>query len=318
MFDYLLIYLYNKSGFGPFIFAKYNKDVLMEKLSSKLKSADKAINKAGLLTDYGDTKITILPRDPICIFAYWSISNESKEKIKNQYGQNIFADSKLVVRVYDTTDINFDGNNSHRYFDIFITPYADSWYINVGEYNRSWCADIGFLTDDGKFVGIARSNKLSMPRYGVSNVTDEQWAMLQIEFEKLLKISGVNQIGMSSFDISRLMRERWEEIVAISLPSSHTQSSSFQSHPKHFAGQNQQEKQKSFWLKTDTEIVVYGVTEADAKLKMNGQPIRLSADGSFSVRFYLPNGDHIYSIEAISNDDSMKKAITFEVKKNTK
>ncbi len=290
----------------------------MEKLSSKLEGADKAVNKAGLPADYGDTKITILPRDPICIFAYWSISENSKEKIKSQYGQNIFADSKLVIRVYDTTDINFDGNNAHRYFDIFITPNADSWYINVGEYNRSWCADIGFLTNDGKFVCIARSNKLSMPRYGVSNVTDEQWAMLQIEFEKLLKISGVNQIGMSSFDIARLMRERWEEIVSISLPSSHVQTSSFKTHPKSFAPEAQQDKQKSFWLKADTEIVIYGATESDAKLTMNGQPVKLSADGSFSVRFYLPNGDHVYSIEASSSDDSMKKAITFEVKKNTK
>jgi uncharacterized protein YegP (UPF0339 family) len=51
---------------------------------------------------------------------------------------------------------------------------------------------------------------------------------------------------------------------------------------------------------------------------MNGQPVKLSADGSFSVRFYLPNGEHTYSIEATSSDDSMKKAITFEVKKNTK
>jgi hypothetical protein len=33
------------------------------------------------------------------MFANWSNSEESKEKNKNQYGQKIFTDSKLVVRV---------------------------------------------------------------------------------------------------------------------------------------------------------------------------------------------------------------------------
>ena len=125
---------------------------MSEKLSSKLGNEEKPVNKTGLPLDYGDTKITILPRDPICIFAYWSISGEFLDKLKKQYGEQNFENSKLVVRVYDTTDINFDGNNANRYFDVFVTPESSSWYINVGEFNRCWCADIGYLTKDGKFI----------------------------------------------------------------------------------------------------------------------------------------------------------------------
>jgi hypothetical protein len=294
---------------------------MSEKLSSKFGNEEKPVNKTGLPLDYGDTKITILPRDPICIFAYWSISGEFLDKLKKQYGEQNFENSKLVVRVYDTTDINFDGSNANRYFDVFVTPESSSWYINVGEFNRCWCADIGYLTQDGKFIYIARSNKIDMPRYGVSNITDEQWAMLQVEFEKLLRISGVNKIGMSSFDIAKLMRERWEEIVSISLPSSHSHigSSSFKTNT--YYNQNEQplhDKVKSFWLRADTEIVINGATEPDATLTLKGQPIKLSADGSFSVRFYLPNGEDKYTIEAVSSDGTMKKSITFEVKKDTK
>ena len=213
---------------------------MSENLSSKIEAQEKPVNKTGLPLDYGDTKLTILPRDPICIFAYWSISADYTNKLKQQYGESIFEDSKLVIRVYDTTDISFDGNNANRYFDVFVTPQSDSWYINVGEFNRCWCADLGYLTKNGVFITIARSNKVSMPRYGVSNITDEQWALLQIEFEKLLKISGVSKVGMSSFDIAKLMRERWEEIVSISLPSSHSHisssSSSFKTHPSYTFG----------------------------------------------------------------------------------
>ncbi len=296
---------------------------MSENLSSKLDSQGKQVNKAGLPLDYGDTKITILPRDPICIFAYWSISKDSYDKLKKQYGSNIFDGAKLAIRVYDTTDISFDGNNANRYFDVFVTPNSDSWYINVGEFNRAWCADIGYLTKEGKFITVARSNKVYMPRYGVSNVTDEQWALLQVEFEKLLRISGVNKIGMSSFDIAKLMRERWEEIVSISLPSSHTNVPSSSSSTV-FYSKNQQQiphKQKgpkNFWLKADTEIIISGATEPDATLTLKGQPVKLSADGTFSLRFYLPNGEDKYSIQATSADGSMTKTITFEVKKDTK
>lgn len=290
-------------------------------LSSKFGNKEKSVNRAGLPTDYGDTKITILPRDPICIFAYWSISKQYLDKLKKEYGEFLFVDSKLVVRIYDTTDINFDGNNANRYFDVFVTPSSNSWYINVGEFNRSWCADLGYLAKDGKFIPVARSNKVSMPRYGVSNITDEQWALLQIEFEKLLNFSGVDKIGMSSFDIAKLMRERWEEIVSISLPSSHSNisSSSSMSRPT-FIQQKKQvhEKDKRFWLRADTEIIINGATDPDANLTLKGHPIKLSADGSFSVRFYLPNGEDKYTIEAVSGDGTMKKTITFEINKKTK
>ena len=296
---------------------------MSENLSSKLDSQGKQVNKTGLPLDYGDTKITILPRDPICIFAYWSISKDSYDKLKNQYGSDVFDGAKLVIRVYDTTDISFDGNNANRYFDVFVTPDSDSWYINVGEFNRAWCADIGYLTKKGKFITVARSNKVYMPRYGVSNVTDEQWALLQVEFEKLLRISGVNKIGMSSFDIAKLMRERWEEIVSISLPSSHTNaptsSSSMIFHSKNQQQMSQEQKgPKNFWLKADTEIIISGATEPDATLTLKGQPVKLSADGTFSLRFYLPNGEDKYCIQATSADGSMTKTITFEVKKDTK
>lgn len=288
-------------------------------LSSKFGNKEKSVNKAGLPVDYGDTKITILPRDPICIFAYWSISKQYFDKLKEKYGKDFIVSSKLVIRIYDITGISFDGNNANRYFDVFVTPNSSSWYVNVGEFNRSWCADLGYLTKDGKFILIARSNTVVMPKYGVSNITDEQWALLQVEFEKLLKFSGVNQIGMSSFDIAKLMRERWEEIVSISLPSSHSNISSSSS-MSFFAQQEKQipQKDKKFWLRADTEIIINGATEPDASLTLKGQPIKLSTDGSFSVRFYLPNGEDKYTIEAVSSDGTMKKSITFEISKKTK
>lgn len=289
---------------------------MYENASSKIKGAPtaaQAANTTGLPKNYGDTRIAILPRDPVWFYAYWEISAEAYGDLRRKLGDKIFDGSRWALRVYDVTEISFDGGNAHRYFDIFVDPKSDNWYVNVGEVNRSWCADIGLTTPDGRFISVARSNVLSMPRHGVSPVTDEQWAILQQEFERLLRLSGVERIGKGSFDIAKLMRERWEEIVSLSLPTSPGGASSWSRGPV-----QEEVKPKGFWLKADTELIVYGATEPDAKLTVQGQPVTLRPDGSFSLRFYLPDGDQDYPIEATSADGTMKRQITFLVRRETK
>jgi hypothetical protein len=289
---------------------------MYENASSKIKGAPSASQPAdttGLPKNYGDTRIAILPRDPIWFYAYWEISGEAYEDLRRKLGDQKFEASRWALRVYDVTDIAFNGDNANRFFDIFIDPRSDNWYVNVGEVNRNWCVDIGITTPDGKFIAVARSNILAMPRQGVSPITDEQWAILQQEFERLLRLSGVDRIGKGSFDIAKLMRERWEEIVSLSLPTSPGGASSWQRGPG-----KEEAKPKGFWLKADTEIIVYGATEPDAKLTVQGQPVTLRPDGSFSLRFYLPDGDQDYPIEATSADGTMKRQITFLVRRETK
>jgi hypothetical protein len=273
------------------------------------------INTTGLPKSYGDTKIVILPRDPIWFFAYWEVSQGVIEETRSRIGVEKFNTSRWVLRVYDVTDVSgFNGTNAHRFFDIFIDR-AETWYVNAGEINRAWCVDLGLVTADGAFIAIARSNIITMPRQGVSSITDEQWAILQTEFERLLKLSGVDRIGHSSFDVAKLMRERWEEIVSLSLPTSHMGASSLSSSQ---SGNEQEARPKGFWLKADTELIVYGATEPDARLSVQGKPVPLRPDGTFSLRFYLPDGVQEYPIHATSSDGTMERNITFTVRRDTK
>lgn len=289
---------------------------MSENTSSKMHgpASTQAVNTTGLPRSYGDTKIAILPRDPFWFFAYWEVSPATIEDTRSTVGSANFSASRWVLRVYDVTDIQFDGTNAHRFFDIAVSG-SDTWYVNAGEANRTWCVDLGLITPDGRFIGIARSNVVRMPRQGVSSVTDEHWAILQTEFERLLKLSGVDQIGHTSADVAKLMRERWEELVTLSLPTSNMgASSSSVSRPA--AGQ--ESRVKGFWLKADTELIVYGATEPDARLTLQNQPVTLRPDGTFSLRFYLPDGEQEYPIHATSADGTMERRITFVVRRDTK
>jgi hypothetical protein len=292
---------------------------MSENLSSKISGGKRdsfSSNKDGLPSSYGDNAAVLLPRDPIWIYVYWEISKSKKSELSAKFGNN-FNPASLALRIYDITDVSFDGYNAVRHFDVSVNANALSWYVNVGEFNRSWCVDVGYFLNDGSFITAARSNFVSMPRHGVSDVTDEQWALLQLEFERLLKISGGDGVGQSSYDLVKLMRERWEELTKLPTSGVLGGASSSSLIKKEGRPPVNQEKGKNFWLKADTEIIVYGATEPDATLTVQGKQVALAPDGSFTLRFYLPDGQQNYPIEAVSSCKAMSKRIIFNVGKET-
>lgn len=59
---------------------------------------------------------------------------------------------------------------------------------------------------------------------------------------------------------------------------------------------------KPFWMRVNAELVVYGATEPDARVTIGGRAIKLRADGTFSYRFALPDGDYRLPILGVSRD----------------
>lgn len=59
---------------------------------------------------------------------------------------------------------------------------------------------------------------------------------------------------------------------------------------------------RAFWFNINAELIVYGATEPDAKVALGGRFIKLRPDGTFSVRFALPDGQYPLPALAISAD----------------
>ncbi|HNQ90758.1 MAG TPA: DUF4912 domain-containing protein [Verrucomicrobiota bacterium] len=70
---------------------------------------------------------------------------------------------------------------------------------------------------------------------------------------------------------------------------------------------------RGFWFSVNAELIVYGATEPDATLTVGGRPVRLRADGTFSLRFALPDGDYALPLRAMSRegDDGREAALEF-------
>ena len=68
----------------------------------------------------------------------------------------------------------------------------------------------------------------------------------------------------------------------------------------------------------EAEMVIHGVTHADAQVTLQGATIKLRPDGSFSVRLDLPNRRQVIPLVASTKDGSSQRTIVLAVERNTK
>lgn len=277
--------------------AKYSPAPVMQKLSGA--------REFELPWGYNESRITVMVRDPHWLHSYWELPEWKLDEMKSLMGHGVFSRSKRIIRVYDVTGKKFTGLNANRSFDIEVGGDSRNWYVNTGEPDRSYCIDLGYLTPEGKFYVAARSNIVTTPPDGMSDVIDEEW--LTIDWERIYAMSGGFGIGRSSGEIRELLKRRLKEELSSGAVSSWG-SDFLRPAPK----------EKDFWLVVNTELIVYGATEPDAKVTMQGLPIKLRPDGTFSMRFALPDGRQEIPVVAVNKDGDMRRQISPAVEKRTK
>ncbi|MDD2806099.1 MAG: DUF4912 domain-containing protein [Elusimicrobiales bacterium] len=276
----------------------------------KNNTAPEAEHKA-LPEGYGTTEAALLPRDPNWMFIYWEITENSRKNLCKTHGEDLFQKGRPVIRVYDVSSA--DGDGSARYFDIPVMFEAKSWYVNVQEAGRAYCCEVGLVLPDGTFVGIVKTNTVNLPGGRVSDVTDEKWMAVTADFDKLLQLSGVEYIGKGSGEVAKSLAQRWEMLRAVFSRASSWGVSSMSS-------QNLQKPElanKKFWLVADCELILYGATEPDAFVTVSGRKVNLNPDGTFSMRFALPDGLVDLPVKAMSKDETDSREIDIKVTRTT-
>jgi hypothetical protein len=73
-----------------------------------------------------------------------------------------------------------------------------------------------------------------------------------------------------------------------------------------------------FTLEIDAEVVVYGATEPGSHVTMKGEPVRLKKDGTFTMRFALPDRRQVVPVVASSVDGVEQRTVVLAVERNTK
>jgi hypothetical protein len=150
--------------------------------------------------NYGDNRIVLMVRDPHWIFAYWEITAARLLEVQISAGTGDQA-LEMALRVYQIAGPADDGRKARRMFDIEITDGNNDWQINVPASNRSYCVEIGLLDDRERFSPLARSNVVTTPRAGISDVQDESRMSVGDECARMYDLSEGREQGNSSQDL---------------------------------------------------------------------------------------------------------------------
>ncbi|MBX6312834.1 MAG: DUF4912 domain-containing protein [Isosphaeraceae bacterium] len=250
-----------------------------------------------------DRLITMV-RDPYWLHVYWELSRATLARAQAAMGQD-WHGSRPILRLMDVTSEETTSASERHVRDIEIHGGVNNWYIDVQDPPRSYRVDLGYLSRRGKFYVLARSNIVATPRAGVSDMYDQNWATIGERAETIFHRSG----GSSPGGPSQELRELFEERLKRPLHSLSLQSFGTAALP--MLGRN-------FHFEIDAELIVYGATEPNARVTLQGEPVQVRPDGTFTVRFSLPDSRQIIPATAASADGSEERTIVLAVERNTK
>jgi hypothetical protein len=259
-----------------------------------------------LPTGYGKDRVVVMVRDPYWLHCYWEITRQAVQRAEAALGQE-WHTAKPILRLLDVSSREIASNSETVVRDIDIHGGCNNWYIDVANPPRSFRVDIGYLSHSGRFYVMARSNVVNTPRAGFSDVIDENWADIDLgKADRIYAMSAGFDPTASSLELKQLFEERLRR------PLGSPAVSSFGSGA--FGGL----KGRRFWFQLDAELIVYGATEPHARVTLQGEPVKLRPDGTFTMRFSLPDSRQIIPAVATSPDGNEERTIVLAVERNTK
>ena len=138
-----------------------------------LSSVDEGL--ADLPNGYGESRVVLMPRDPEWAYTYWDISNDRKQELRRQGGQ------QLALRIYDVTDVNLEIQSPHSIQEYPCDELAREWYVPIPVSDRDYAIDIGYRCSDGRWLVLARSAQVRVPPVYPSDWIEDQFITLEWE-----------------------------------------------------------------------------------------------------------------------------------------
>lgn len=245
-------------------------------------------------TGYGDDRIVLLVKDPWWVYAYWEIQPGTERSARSQLLPQEAGGLQSVLRVYDVTGVDYPSQPAHRYFDIGLSGLAMNWYLHTNAPGRQFIVEIGLLANSGRFLMLARSNRVAAPRFGPADEIDEQWMVTDEAFWKLFGATSGIAPGSSPSGLTQMLSHQ----LASGAWSSYG-----------LAGKGQAAL-RGFTVRVDHDLVIHGAAEPKATVVIQGHQVAVRKDGSFSMRLALPEGTQHITIEVRSADGRQTRTVT--------
>jgi hypothetical protein len=298
----------------------------------------------GYLPDsYGTKKLFLVARDPGILFAYWDLS-----QVQYQEAARSAQDGKIFLEVYVPGEGRVQQIHiwdSHRNWYLQVNRPDTNFIAQLGFYRGDGSFEVlarsaevrtprDTLSNDtnARFVTLpftisfrelfdiiagqsldgedlaetlARLQKSDFELPFQARVPRD---LTPKESDELLEYLGDDEVRrrmVGSFEITEILKKRFETMVSSGQwGSSGSPWVSSVSSP--FGASFG--RPREFHMHVNAELIIYGGTSPDAKVRVDGHDISLSKDGTFHYHFTFPDGNFHIPIDATSADGAEKRS----------
>ena len=297
---------------------------------------------------YGTMKLYLVARDPQTLFAYWDLSRS-----QYQSAVHAAHDGKVFLEVYvpgegRVQQIHIWDCHQHWYLQVnrpgaafiaqlgyyradgglevltrsaevcmprdTLSPNTDARFVTI-PYQvsfRELCELIAIQGQPGEELAETRA-RLQRSDYELPFQARVPRDLKHEEAHELLEHLGDEDVRsrmVGSFEITEMLKKRFETMVSSGQWASSaggwvtSVSSPFGASFK---------RERSFHMHVNAELIIYGGTEPNAKVCIDGQKINPSEDGNFRYHFAFPDGRFHIPVNATSADgvEARSAAISF-------
>lgn len=252
-------------------------------------------------------RLTVMVRDPYWLHAHWDLARPTVERARAALGQE-WHTAKPVLRLYEVSEVSATMPESETLVrTIDIHGGVNNWYIDVPDPPKSYRMEIGYRAASGRFYGLARSNTVRTPRPGSSDAIDRNWSDLAENVDRIFAMSAGFSNEAQSVELQELLEERLRRPISAPLVGRF-----------HSGVEGLMAREEQFYFDLDAELLIFGSTEPGARVTVHGEPVKLRSDGTFTMRFSLPNCRQVIPATAATSDGLEQRTIVLAVERNTK
>ncbi len=292
----------------------------------------KSSGRAPAAADLRDL-LTAEATDPYWIHVRWSLSRETLDRAEAALGIK-WHQAVPILRIYDVTNDETGPSSQIRVRDVEIHGDVDHWYLPVEHAPRTYKVQIGYRAPSGLFFMMAQSNRVETPQPGSHSLQSRASGKRQQQGA----VAGARAGGpagagagagadstRSAFDLERRPSYDLRALPLAKLRNGHATANKSANHSALSDAEAVESSPAPpapaplpVELRLHAELIVHGMTDPHAELKLSGSPIPVSRDGTFSHRFALPDGRKVIDAVVTTRNGCHQRTIVLGIERNTK
>jgi hypothetical protein len=241
--------------------------------------------------------------DPCWVHVRWTLSRDTLNRAEAALGVQ-WHSAVPILRVLDLAGDDAGASVQTRLRDVEIHGDVDHWYLPVDPAPRRYRIQIGYRAPSGLFFVMAQSNRVQTPRPGAHS--------LQTRSRKdRSRSNGSREVSLDlekrpSYDLRALPTAK------LPVPRVAPNGSGAES------GEAEAPAGPPVELRLHAELILHGSTDPEVELKLLGERVAVSRDGTFSQRFTLPEGRQVIDAVATTRNGCHQRTIVLGIERNTK